>query len=72
MSEEKIKVEFTRYKDHEEKPTCAVDFSNNKFCFFHATKRYGTTDFCLFVNEKIKRGDNGFLRPHKNCSLWID
>jgi hypothetical protein len=72
---ETITLKFLKYRDNDEKPTCAIDFAKGHFCQFHGTQSFGTKELCLFHEKQILERRNhgrGTLIPVKNCPLWED
>lgn len=65
------------YTDNEGNPTCALNFKENKFCFFLKTQSFGT-QFTCGLSEFYGDGDQviyreneiSYLTPYKNCPLW--
>jgi hypothetical protein len=79
---EKISLEFERYRDKDNNPTCACSFeaSNFEVCKFYRTQNFGTHESCIFAPEGYKgimqrldrREPNklGTLIPGDWCPLW--
>ena len=79
MTEQQVKLEFTRYLDDEGNPVCAIDVPNGRCCQFLGTKHFGMVEVCMFPG--LGRDDEGklqrrmppsvaYLAPHENCPLW--
>ena len=71
---EKVQLTFQRYRDKDNKPTCAINFVTREVCHFHGAKRFGTVELCLFHSEQtLQRRDGvGSLIPKKNCPMWSE
>jgi hypothetical protein len=71
-SEEKVQLEFTRYRDKNGRPACAADFSCGRVCIFYGTKILGTREMCCYSDPVIleRRGMDGSLIPIKGCPFW--
>ena len=72
---EKIQLTFERYRDKDNQPTCASNFSEHKVCKFYATRKFGTVELCVFHTEQMLERRNshyGTLIPVKNCPMWSE
>ena len=88
MKEEtKITLDVIRYRDQENRPTCAGNFETDDVCIYYRTQRFGTHETCLFAGEghrglgaSLQRRksivgnipSNGTLIPIKECPIWKD
>ena len=59
MSEEKVMIEYTRYRDSLGTPTCACNFQTGEVCEFFRLQRFGTQETCLFAPDN----DGGIAAP---------
>ena len=78
MKTDTISIEYTRYYDKNDNPTCAINFQDGRFCAHYATTRFGLDETCLFAGTNThgrpetlrRRGDEGSLIPGEWCPLW--
>jgi hypothetical protein len=84
MSEEKISIEYTRFRDINGQPTCACNFGTGEVCEFFRVQRFGSNETCLFAPDRggglgvalFRRTDskgvvgNGCLIPGAWCPLF--
>jgi len=79
----KMILPVVKYRDDNNNPTCAIDFTNGDVCVYYRTQRYGCHETCLFAENlftesellpQIKRRDNGggTLIPGNWCPVWND
>lgn len=56
------------------KPTCAEDFSEDKFCQFITTRKLGTVNVCAALGKDLDyQGDPlGFSKPLAGCPIWAE
>ena len=86
FGEKIVRLAITKYTTKEGIHTCALDFTEGKFCPFYRTQRFGTIETCLFSDsvgdgsstrgQMLNRiGEGGYLIPDKNCPItkggWI-
>lgn len=81
MTETKT-IEIRVYRDKEGKPICAKNFKTGEFCKYLGSRRMGTQEVCMFgENQDLFRqtitsgefkGEQDYVRPHKNCPLWAE
>ena len=84
MSEEKVMIEYTRFRDTNGQPTCACNFGTGEVCDFYRVQRFGANETCLFAPDSggglwviLVRRDafdgvagQGSLIPGAWCPLW--
>lgn len=73
MKTEQKQITVNAYRDDENNPCCAKDFSTGEVCIFYRTKKFGCAEVCALNDgeylERRKNG-NGTLIPIKKCLIW--
>lgn len=68
MSIKTVYLAVNKYQDPYGNETCALDVTQNYVCLFLRTRRFGTQDYCAYLEKEVFRGD-GYLTPDCDCPL---
>lgn len=77
---ERYELPVIRFRDKDDNPTCAANFSTGEVCMFYGTQRMGSNETCWFEIScghgkfgrpllRRKQG-KGTLIPLAECPIW--
>ena len=84
MKTEFISIEYARYRDSKDYPTCSRNFTAREYCPFFGTRRWGIEECCMYPQDREvpdrqsvttlcrRNGGEGSIEPREGCPLWRD
>ena len=75
MTSEQFHLPMFRFRDNEGLPCCAVNVEVPEgSCVFHATKSFGTREWCWRMDVELYRRGKGYgsIIPATGCPVWKD